>query len=76
MQLAAGLSTLFVNDLLKKMEQFELGAAIGTVNFPALAFADDIVPISDDPCKLQKLIKMFQKWSEINKRNSEPINAK
>ena len=60
------LFNLFVNDLLKELEASGLGAAIGTVNVPALAFADDIVLISDDPNKLQKLINLCQKWAENN----------
>ena len=50
----------------KKLEISGLGATIGTVNIPALAFADDIVLISDDPNKLQNLINLCQKWAENN----------
>ena len=60
------LFNLFANDLLKELEISGLGAAIGTVNVPALAFADYIVLISDDHNKLQKLINLCQKWAENN----------
>ena len=37
------LFNLFLNDLLEELEQSGLGATIGTVRIPALAFAEDIV---------------------------------
>ena len=60
------LFNLFVNDLLEELEQSGVGATIGTVHIPALAFADDIVLISDDPRNLQSLIDICQKWAEKN----------
>ena len=55
-----------MNDLLKEIEQSGLGATIGTVHIPGLAFANDIVLISDNPHKLQRLINICQNWAEIN----------
>ena len=60
------LFNLFINDLLDELHRTNLGATIGTVHIPALGFADDIVLISDDPIKLQKLIDICEAWSEKN----------
>ena len=43
-----------------------MGASIGPIHTPALGFADDIVLISDDPEKLQKLINTCQYWTLKN----------
>ena len=47
-------------DLLNELHNTGIGAFIGPIHIPALGFADDIVLISDDPEKLQKLINKCQ----------------
>ena len=60
------LFNIFINDLLNELHSSGLGAFIGPIHIAALGFADDIVLISDDPEKLQKLINKCQYWTLKN----------
>ena len=60
------LFNIFINDLLIELDATGFGATIGRTNIPVLGFADDIVLISDDPCKLQELINLCQSWAVRN----------
>ena len=60
------LFNIFINDLLNELQNTGIGAFIGPIHIPALGFADDIVLISDDPEKLQKLIDKCQSWASKN----------
>ena len=61
------LFNLFVNDLLDDLNRSKLGASIGPVHIAALGFADDIILISDEPWKLQRLLNICQSWAIKNK---------
>ena len=60
------LFSIFLNDLLEKLNDSNLGAQIDILTISTLGFADDIVLISDSPSKLQKLINICFEWSEQN----------
>ena len=66
-QIGEILFNIFINDLLVELEKTGLGATIGLIQIPVLGFADDIVLISDDPRKLQKLLDICEAWSIKNR---------
>ena len=57
---------IFINDLLEKLDESNLGAKIGKLVISGLGFADDIVLISDSPAKLQGLIEICSGWAKRN----------
>ena len=57
---------IFINDLLEKLDESNLGAKIGKLVISGLGFADDIVLISDSPAKLQGLIDICSGWAKRN----------
>ena len=65
------LFNVFINDLLDELGNSGLGAHLGPVHIPVLGFADDIVLISDDPRKLQRMIDTCYHWAA---RNSMSFN--
>ena len=56
----------YINDLLHSLNDSSLGAHVGDVVVSALGFADDIILISDNPEKLQKLIDICSLWATRN----------
>ena len=70
------LFNLFINDLLQELNDIDLGAKIGPIHIPVLGFADDIVLISDNPKKLQKLIDICHRWSLKNKMSFNSSKCK
>ena len=66
------LYTIFVDSLIKKLQQSKLGAhATGQLNnlpfsqwMGAILYADDIVLIAEDPTQLQKMLDIVQEWSQ------------
>ena len=61
------LFALYIAGLGKKLESSGLGAKVGTVNIPALFFADDIVLIGSDTRELMKLLNMVREYAEERK---------
>ena len=57
---------IFINDLLVKLKNSNLGASIGRITVSTLGFADDIILIADNPENLQKLIDICGTWSRDN----------
>ena len=68
------LYTIYVDTLIKKLEQSKLGAyADGSLNnslfkqwMGAIFYADDIVLIADDPDQLQRMLDIVQTWAQEN----------
>ena len=60
------LFNIFINDLLKILQDSGLGAALQHVTVTALGFADDIMLIAEEPSKLQALIDICGNWSREN----------
>ena len=53
----------YINDLLKEIEQLDLGIKLDEqLTLCILAYADDLIVFSDDPVKLQKLLDHVAKW--------------
>ena len=70
------LFNIFINDLLNEIHKTGIGAFIGPIHIPALGFADDIVLISDDPEKLQKLIDKCESWASKNEMSFNTSKCK
>ena len=60
------LFNIFINDLLKELEESKLGVVMPNILVTALGYADDIVLIADQPSKLQKQINICERWSRRN----------
>ena len=60
---------IYINDLLKQLEQSKLGVHIWNIIISALGFADDIVILSQSANDLQKLINICVEWSKANGMN-------
>ena len=60
------LFNIFINDLLKELEESNLGASIWNIKISTLGFADDIVLISDNKRCMQKLVDICQSWAAKN----------
>ena len=60
------LFNIFINDLLKRLQDSGLGVALEHLIVSALGFADDVLLIADDPAKLQALINICGSWSREN----------
>ena len=60
------LFNIFINDLLKELEDSQLGVVMPNILVTALGYADDIVLIADHPSKLQKQINICERWSRRN----------
>ena len=56
----------YINDLLQNLNNSDLGAHVGDIVVSALGFADDIVLVSDNPKKLQKMIDICSLWASRN----------
>ena len=57
------LFSVFINDLLKEVEEAELGVELNTGNrISGLLFADDFVGVSDSKENLQKLIDVVHRF--------------
>ena len=57
------LFNIFINDLLKILQDSGLGAALQHVTVTAVGFADDVMLIAEEPSKLQALIDICGNWS-------------
>ena len=61
------LFSVFINDLLKEVEQAELGIQLSSgKTFGGMLFADDFVGVSDSKESLQKLIYMLYIVTVVN----------
>ena len=56
----------YINDLLRELNDSNLGAEIDNLIISTLGFADDIVLITGCPKKLQKLLDICYKWTIRN----------
>ena len=56
----------YINDLLRELNNSNLGAQVGKIFVSALGFADDIILISNNPKNLQKLIDICFLWATRN----------
>lgn len=61
------LFNIFINDLLEKLNDSDLGVPLESITVTALGFTDDIILIADKPWKLQVLIDICEKWSRQSK---------
>ena len=60
------LFSVFINDLLKEVEQAELGIQLSSgKTVGGMSFADDFVVISDPKENLQKLIDVYSYCSNV-----------
>ena len=60
---APTLFSIYINQLLEEISLSEGGVKFGHLDVSILAFADDIVLISDTPEKLQRLLEILEKWT-------------
>ena len=60
------LFSIFINDLLERLQTSSLGVKLWRTKVTALGFADDIILLADTPAKLQALINMCVNWSKEN----------
>ena len=67
---------IFINDLLEKLNESNLGAQIVNLIISSLGFADDIVLISDSPLKLQLLINICSEWAVQNQMEFNTTKCK
>ena len=56
------LFNLFINDLLERLNNSNLGVTVGDIQVSALGYADDIVLVTDCPKKAQSLLNICQSW--------------
>ena len=57
------LFSIFINDLLAKLNYSEYGIDLGNFRISGLGFADDIALISDKPKNMQKLLNFANDWA-------------
>ena len=57
---------LYLNDLLESINHLSNGIKLGGLNISILAYADDIVLISDSKSKLQHQINTLRSWCSEN----------
>ena len=60
------LFSIYINDLLEKLQTSNLGVTLWETKVSALGFADDIILLADTPIKLQALIDICVRWSKAN----------
>ena len=60
--LSPTLFNIYLNDLAKELKDLELGVSIGDTQVCILLYADDIVLISEDEQKLQKMLDHVGNW--------------
>ena len=60
------LFNLFINDLLERLNNSNLGVTVGDIQVSALGYADDIVLVTDCPKKAQSLLNICQSWANEN----------
>ncbi len=60
--LSPTLFSLFINDPIKKVKYLNLGVSVHYIIISILAFADDLVIISESEEKLQSMIKWVEIW--------------
>ena len=58
------LFNILINDLLEKLHDSCLGAALQHITVTALRFADDVMLIAESPSKLQSLIDICGDWAK------------
>ena len=57
---------LYINDLLLNLDRSALGIDFGSINIPALAYADDVVLLTTNPQDLQSLMNNVDSWCTRN----------
>ena len=57
---------IYINDLLKQLQDSKLGIHIWSIVISALGFADDIILLADNPSNLQRLIDICAELSRTN----------
>lgn len=61
------LYSIFNNDLLKELQSSRLGLKIREEHVSVLAYADDLVLLSDSPEKLQRELNILSEWCRKNR---------
>ncbi|CAC5404576.1 unnamed protein product [Mytilus coruscus] len=70
--LSADLYKLYIEDLLSLYENSTLGCKIGNININAVACADDIALLSDNPYDLQILVNHALQYSQLHYYTQQP----
>ncbi|CAC5425417.1 unnamed protein product [Mytilus coruscus] len=70
--LSADLYKLYIEDLLSLYENSTLGCKIGNININAVACADDIALLSDNPYDLQILVNHALQYSQLHYYTLQP----
>ena len=60
--LSPTLFNIYLNDLAKELKDLQLGVSLGNTHICILLYADDIVLISEDEQKLQKMLNHVGDW--------------
>ena len=71
--LSPRLFAIYVEDLISELEASEYGTEIGQIRTGVLMFADDLIVLCDSKEKLQKMLKIVEKYCL---KNEIKINAK
>jgi hypothetical protein len=64
--LSPRLFTIYIEDVIKEIENLKCGIEIGTIMLDILLYADDILLITDEKNKLKKMLNVLTKFGEQN----------